>query len=156
VLFPALAGAETGLAATGPDTTLDPPRHPALKGRVLLAEDEPTVAEFMRELLESWDLDVTVCGTGDAARDRFADDPEAFDLVLTDQTMPGLTGLELAKVLSRLRPKLPVILYTGYGEDLAEEKLRAAGVTSLVKKPVDAAQLLALLQTSLPARRPAL
>lgn len=69
--------------------------------------------------------------------------------------MPRMTGLELARVLARLRPGLPVILYTGYGENLAQEQLEAAGVHALVKKPVDPGELLALLKTCLPARRAA-
>jgi PAS domain S-box-containing protein len=152
ILFPAL-GADAAGAAASQARDSRSARRPALRGRVLVAEDEPMVAEFMGELLTGWGLEVTLAADGAEARDLFAGDPEHFDLVVTDQTMPRLTGLELARVLARLRPGVPVVLYTGYGEDLAAGQLEAAGVRALVKKPVDPAELLALLKTHLPARR---
>ena len=152
VLLPALSGPAAG-AASEQSREAPAPRRPALRGRVLVAEDEPMVAEFMGELLTGWGLEVTLAANGAEARDLFAGDPEQFDLVLTDQTMPVLTGLELARVLMRLRPGVPIVLYTGYGEDLTAAQLEAAGVRALVKKPVDPAELLALLKTHLPAGR---
>jgi CheY-like chemotaxis protein len=71
--------------------------------------------------------------------------------VITDQTMPQLTGLALAKLISRLRPGLPVILYTGYAEDLSPQQLREAGVVKLVRKPIEPAQFFPLLAAHLAA-----
>ena len=72
-----------------------------------------------------------------------------YDLVLTDQTMPRVSGLELARQIHGIRPGTPVILYTGYGEDIAQNELAAAGVRALARKPVEPAELLALLTTHL-------
>jgi PAS domain S-box-containing protein len=108
-----------------------------LSGRVLLAEDEPSVQEFMTELLSSWGLTVTLSRNGVEACERFAADPEGFGLVLLDQTMPGMTGLEAAAQLTKLRPEIPVILYTGYSEQVSRARLAAAGVRALLRKPVD-------------------
>ena len=94
-------------------------------GRVLVVDDEQAIREFMADLLGGWGLEVAVLADGAAARDAIAADPQRYDLVITDQTMPQLTGLALAQLLSRLRPGLPVILYTGYAEDLSPQ--RAAG-----------------------------
>jgi CheY-like chemotaxis protein len=63
--------------------------------------------------------------------------------------MPRMTGLDLARQVHAIRPGTPVILYTGYGEDIAEAELAAAGVRTLAKKPVEPAELLALLTTHL-------
>jgi CheY-like chemotaxis protein len=70
--------------------------------------------------------------------------------VITDQTMPRMTGLELARELAAIRPGVPVILYTGYADGVMDAHLEAAGVRALLKKPVEPAQLLALLRVHLP------
>jgi CheY-like chemotaxis protein len=82
-----------------------------------------------------------------------ARDPAAFDLVITDQTMPKLTGLEFACRVTALRPELPVILYTGYSENLNEDDLTRCGVCALVSKPLDPAVLMNALRANLPADR---
>jgi CheY-like chemotaxis protein len=121
-----------------------------LAGRVLVADDETIIREFLAEMLEGWGLEVVAQPDGAAARDAFAEDPQGFDAVITDQTMPRLTGLELARLVTRMRPGLPVILCTGYGEDLAPRALEAAGVRTLAKKPIEPQALRALLAAALP------
>ncbi len=128
---------ETGVEDA--EATADPAEVRQLKGRVLVVDDEPAVGEFMAELLESWTLQVTVRRNGVEAEALLADDPGRFDLVVTDQTMPKITGLELAHRLAQMRPALPVVLYTGYSERLTEEQTRSAGIRALVTKPVDIA-----------------
>ena len=125
-----------------------------LSGRVLVVEDERLVAEFMGELLKTWGLKVTVKTSPVEAYDLLAHDPERFDLVITDQTMPKLTGLELACRMTALRPQLPVILYTGYGEDLEQAELARCGVRTLIRKPLDPAALMHALHANLPASGP--
>ena len=120
-----------------------------LDGRVLLVDDEPAVSEFMAELLESWGLDVTVKRNGVEAEALVADDPDGIDLVVTDQTMPKMTGLELARRLTQAHPGLPIVLYTGYTERLTEEQTRAAGIRALVTKPVDIAAFFTLVRETL-------
>jgi PAS domain S-box-containing protein len=126
-----------------------------LSGRVLVAEDEATIRELLEDLLGGWGLEVVVRPDGAAARDAFAEDPQGFDLVIADQTMPKLTGLQLAKLVTRMRPGIPVILCTGYGEDLTPRELEAAGVRTLAKKPVEPEQLRELLGAALPTRNKA-
>jgi PAS domain S-box-containing protein len=151
VLLPAPADAVPG-APTG-DATLPPvPARARLAGRVLVVDDEQAIREFMSDLLEGWGLEVDVLADGAAAREAVAADPGRFDLVITDQTMPQLTGLALARELARLRPGLPVILYTGYAEDLSQQELREAGVRHLMRKPIEPAQFFPLLAAHLTAR----
>jgi CheY-like chemotaxis protein len=82
----------------------------------------------------------------------FAQDPQRFDLVVTDQTMPKMTGSELAQRLMAKHPGLPVILYTGYTERLTEEQTRRAGIRALVTKPVDIAAFFGLVRDILKPR----
>jgi PAS domain S-box-containing protein len=128
---------------------------PVLSGQVLVVEDEQMVGEFMRELLGSWGLDVRVLEDPVEARSLVERDPYAFDLVVTDHTMPRMTGLELACHLCAVRADLPVILYSGYTDLIAEDKLAACGVAALVHKPVDPDALRALLARLLGERRAA-
>jgi CheY-like chemotaxis protein len=121
-----------------------------LAGRVLVADDETIIREFLAELLEGWGLEVVARADGEEARDAFAEDPQSFDAVITDQTMPRLTGLQLAKLVTRMRPGIPVILCTGYGEDLEPRALEAAGVRTLAKKPIEPQRLRELLAAALP------
>jgi PAS domain S-box-containing protein len=124
--------------------------QPRFAGRVLVADDELTIREFLGELLGGWGLEVVACADGAQARDAFAGDPQAFDLVITDQSMPGLTGLQLACLVQRMRPGLPVILCTGYGEALEPRELQAACVRALARKPMEPQELRELLRAALP------
>jgi CheY-like chemotaxis protein len=124
-------------------------RKARLSGRVMVVDDEEMVLEMMGDLLASWGLEVTLQPGGAEARQAFAAEPQRFDLVLTDQTMPRLTGLELARQIRELRPGTPVILYTGYGEEISDSQLASAGVRALARKPVEPAELLQLLKTHL-------
>ncbi len=121
-----------------------------LQGRVLLADDESSVREFMQDLLNSWGLSVTVTRHGEDAVKSFAAEPGTFDLAILDQTMPRLTGLDAAEQILRLRPGLPVILYTGYSEHLSEARVIAAGVRALIRKPLDIPAFRRLLEELLP------
>jgi CheY-like chemotaxis protein len=123
--------------------------RPALAGAVLVVDDETTVGEFMRELLDTWGLEATSVASGQAALDLVAAAPQRFDAVVTDQAMPRMTGVQLARALHALRPGLPVILYTGYAEGLAPSELEAAGIGRVLAKPVDPAALAAALATVL-------
>jgi PAS domain S-box-containing protein len=150
ILFPALhgAGAEpehetlTGFAPAAV--------RKELRGRVLLVDDEEMVRGFMRELLEGWGLEVAVARDGAEAREAFARAPEDCDLVITDLTMPRLSGMELARQLLALRPALPVILYSGYADAITDAQVQAAGIRALVRKPVEPAALRGLLESLLP------
>jgi len=151
VLFPAL---QLDDAHTEHETLTGfapPARKAALRGRVLLVDDEEMVRGFMRELLEGWGLEVAVAHNGAAACEAFARAPEDYHLVITDQTMPRLTGMELARQLLALRPALPVILYSGYADAITDGEVQAAGIRALVRKPVEPAALRGLLESLLPA-----
>jgi len=152
VLLPAQRGSIAEAPREGRTDGGPAPARARLAGRVLVVDDEKAIREFMSDLLSGWGIDVTTLADGGAARDAIAADPQRFDLLITDHTMPQLTGLELAREVARLRPGLPVILYTGYGEDLSPQDLREAGITRLLRKPIEPAQFFPLLAVHLPAR----
>ncbi len=123
-----------------------------LQGSVLLVEDEPMVAEFMVDRLSGWGLQVTARADPLSALETLQSERDLIDLVITDQTMPRLTGLELAARIRAAYPDLPVVLYSGFGDGLTDEAIRDAGVLAFLKKPVEAGALFAVLQRCLAAQ----
>jgi len=154
ILLPALRSPERALAQP-----LPAPRDPALpsaalSGRIAVVDDELSVGRFMQDLLTQWGLEVALFESAGKALDALAAG-EAFDLVITDQTMPGMTGIELARAARALRPGLPIVLYTGYGEGVARAEIDTAGVAGLARKPIEPSELLALLARHLEPKPPA-
>jgi CheY-like chemotaxis protein len=122
-------------------------RKAELSGRVLIVDDEKAVADFMRELLESWGLEATAMTSPLGVLERVA--RERYDFVILDQTMPGITGMNLAREIAAARPGLPVVLYTGNSDRVDREELSAAGVRALLQKPVEPAALYETLSAHL-------
>jgi PAS domain S-box-containing protein len=149
VLLPALEGEADAAPPEDERKALRKPLRQTLEGRVLLVDDEQMVGEFMAELLGGWGLDVTVYRSPVEAARWLAEDPARVDLVLTDQTMPKMTGLELAASVGAMRPGMPVILYSGYAENLSEDDLARCGVRALLAKPVEPEPLFAALAGAL-------
>jgi PAS domain S-box-containing protein len=118
---------------------------PQLRGRVLLVEDEAIVSGFMQDLLGAWGLDVVLESDPLAAARKLSANTESFSVLLTDHTMPGMTGLALARHARAQRPTLPVLLYTGNAFNISEQDLAASGVTHLLRKPIDCAALRSML-----------
>ena len=103
---------------------------------ILLVDDEPELALLGKEALERFGY--TVFSTVDPveAFEAFRAAPDKFDLVVTDQTMPNMTGMELAAELRQIRPNIPVILCTGYSELVTEQNMRAADIQDVMMKPL--------------------
>jgi PAS domain S-box-containing protein len=120
----------------------------ALTGRVAVIDDEASVVRFMGDLLAQWSLGVATFADARSALCAIAEG-EAFDLVITDQTMPGMTGLEFAHAARALRPGLPVVLYTGYREAITQAEVERAGVAAVVHKPIEPSALFAVLREQL-------
>lgn len=111
------------------------------KGRLMFVDDEEILIKIFHERLTKLGYSVEVFPKSPAALRRFLESPSSFDLLLTDQTMPDLTGLELASAVHRQMPGLPVILLTGFSETLTDNKLRQAGVDKVLMKPVNLGEL---------------
>lgn len=108
----------------------------ANEGHLLIVDDDESVAMFVTELLSLDGYQVTMMTNSTEALSLFRQNPKSFDLVITDQTMPGITGDELAKSMLLLRPDIPIILCTGYSEKIDEEKARALGTQKFMQKPL--------------------
>jgi PAS domain S-box-containing protein len=102
---------------------------------ILFIDDEPALVRLGQECLESLGYEVVTETSSRAAFALFVRDPDRFDLVITDMTMPGMTGKELAHELRRMRPDLPLILCTGFSHHLNEEQTQAIGKCALLRKP---------------------
>ncbi len=88
-----------------------------------------------QSMLKSLGYQPTVMLSSKSALEWFQKDPDCFDLVITDMTMPHMTGDKLAEKLMRIRPGIPVIIATGYNEKISEEIVRALGIKALIMKP---------------------
>ena len=121
--------------------------------RVLCVDDELMLVCMTREILESLGYQVTTFTNSARALQAFRQQPEEFDLLLTDQTMPSLTGLQLAEEIRQLQPALPIMIMTGYGSShLSAERVTALNVKVLLK-PLDRESLGIAVQSALDAGR---
>jgi len=106
-----------------------------------LVDDEPSLARMAESMLVRLGYTVSAHTTTSAALAEFAATPGAFDLVVSDQTMPHMTGLELAARLRAMRPDVPIVLMTGFSQQLDRARARADGIASVVMKPYTLAKL---------------
>lgn len=109
---------------------------PVGKETILLVDDEETIVHLGKELLTQLGYTVEIHTSSVKALDMFRQDPHRFDLVITDQTMPGLTGEALSRELLRIRPDLPIILCTGFSHVMSAEKAKALGIQAYLMKPL--------------------
>jgi len=146
VWLPRLAEAARRVPAAGPAAQGS--------GHILLVDDEPMVRGAHRRVLRSLGYEVTEASDGVEALERYRAAPHAYDLVLTDQTMPRLSGAGLARSLLAEHPGARVILCTGFSDLVDEAGARALGLRALLPKPIGRADLAAALRRAL-ADRPA-
>ena len=108
----------------------------------MLVEDEPTLARVLGMVFSSAGYDVTICADGAEALRLFHASPDAWSVVVSDVTMPLLSGDRLARALREIRPDLPVILMTGNTALVTPRRLYALGVAAVLEKPVAIEDLL--------------
>ena len=114
--------------------------------RILLIDDEAAIVQMGRQMLTSLGYEVTTETDGLEALETFKANPEAFDLVITDMTMPAINGDRLAAGILKIRPGLPVILCTGYSSMVSEESARSMGIAALCMKPLVRKDLAAVIK----------
>ena len=141
LLFPPLADAVDDTEAESEDA-----KSPSVQGgggRVLVVDDEPELASYIGEILQSNGFHPVVTDSSGKALEIFATDPEAFDLLISDQTMPKLTGMELGARLREQRPELPVIICSGFS-DMIDRTSAQWSDYHYMQKPISSAALIAL------------
>lgn len=128
------------LPVAGPEPDTPVPEVPSETredpARILLVDDEEPVRRVMQLSLERMGHRVTAADSGEGALERFRNDPSAFDLVVADLRMPGLSGDRTAEEMLKIRPGLPILIVSGFGDNEAEARARAVGVRGCLIKPV--------------------
>lgn len=109
---------------------------------IMIIDDENSVASYMGELFRGAGFTASVFCDSVEALEVFKSNPDDFDLIVSDQTMPAITGDMLASQMLEIRPELPIIICTGHSDLLDEEKANSLHIQALLKKPVDSAELL--------------
>ncbi|MBN2705345.1 MAG: response regulator [Deltaproteobacteria bacterium] len=131
VFLPLLSGRVPVAAAPAPRQ-----RWPGGREKILLVDDEPTLVALHRRVLESLGYQVTALDSSLQALKLLRADPDFFDLLISDQSMPGLSGAELARQALQLRPELRIIICTGFSAVLSEAEARHLGVKKYLAKPL--------------------
>jgi signal transduction histidine kinase/DNA-binding response OmpR family regulator len=129
-----------------------PCRLPLGTERILFIDDERTIADMSRQRLSLLGYRVTVAHSSLEALDRLAAGPEDFDLIITDMTMPQMSGDRLAMEAKKLSPKVPIILCTGYSKKISPEKAAAIGIDAFLMKPVAVNEMAETIRKVLDAR----
>jgi CheY-like chemotaxis protein len=124
------------------------PENPLPLGneRILVVDDEEALVKMIKSMLEVLGYKVTTRTNSLEALAIFEAQPQAFDLVITDQTMPAMTGSDLAHRMLQIRPDLPIILCTGYSSLISEEKAMAMGIKGFALKPLAKKDIAALIR----------
>jgi PAS domain S-box-containing protein len=137
------------LPATGHHTGLEEPTQtpvPLGSEKILFVDDENLLATAGRLMLEGLGYQVMATTDSTKALQIFREGPNPFDLVVTDMTMPGLTGADLSREILKIRPDTPIILITGFSDLINEEKARALGIRAFAMKPLRRTNLARLIR----------
>jgi len=121
--------------------------------RILLVDDEIQIVKMVKKILESLGYRVISRTGSPDALDAFKTDPNAFDLVLTDMTMPDMTGDQLAKELITIRPDIPIIICTGFSERINSEKAAGMGIKGFLMKPIIKSEMARMVRNVLDEAR---
>lgn len=105
--------------------------------RILVVDDEESVVEITKRRLKRLGYQVTALTDSMAALELFRSQPGSFDLVISDQTMPGLTGEQLAKKIIAIRQDIPIVICTGYSSKMDADKANFLGISAFIMKPID-------------------
>lgn len=144
IFFPKYEGQKTGIES---DPAAAESR--AGSGKILFVDDEKHILISGRGILEHQGYTVVSTTSPYEALSLFESEPHTFDLVLTDMTMPKLTGLELSKEIMKIRSDIPIVLCTGFSLGISEKRLQEAGIKKLVMKPLIARELTDAIDTVL-------
>ncbi len=115
-------------------------------GHILFVDDEPTLVDIGEILLNELGYTVTTRTSGIEALEAFKSNPDRFDLVLADMTMPQMTGESLAREIISIRKDIPIIISTGFSSVMTEEKARKLGVKGLLMKPFVLSELAGVIR----------
>ena len=116
---------------------------------ILLVDDEKMMVDVIGQTLERLGYSVVAMTSSIDALEAFQEKPDEFDLVITDQIMPNMTGTQLAEELIAIQPDIPVVLCSGFPENISPEELKRIGIKEFIAKPVSRQEIAAVVQTVL-------
>ncbi len=114
--------------------------------RILVVDDEVTVARFLRELIQAHGYEVATETDSHEALAAFQSNPDDYQLLISDQTMPGISGVELCRQVKKIKADCPVILCTGDLGAIPDQEIEDIGIQAICSKPIDTRNLLQLVQ----------
>jgi PAS domain S-box-containing protein len=120
---------------------------------ILLVDDEKVMVDVTKQILERLGYAVVATTSSIVALEAFQEEPDEFDLVITDQTMPNMTGTQLARELIAIKPDIPVILCSGYPENVNQEEVQSIGIKKFITKPISKQDITALIREVLDRER---
>ena len=142
-----------------PKADTKPEKDPMVTGKIsmgtesiLFVDDEDMIMAWGQGTLERLGYRVTATTDPAEALKMFASEPSRFDLVITDQAMPSMSGMRLAEKLLNIRPEVPIILCTGYSTTVSPEKAKEAGIKEFIMKPLARHELAQAIRRALDAR----
>ncbi|MBT8338616.1 MAG: response regulator, partial [Desulfatitalea sp.] len=124
-------------------------KHPTGTEHILIVDDELVITKLMTNVFQQQGYRVTTRSSSADALALFKKKPDSFDLVITDMTMPNMTGDLMAAEMLRSRPDLPIILCTGYSKNISEKKAADIGIRSLVIKPFSIHDMVKLVRRTI-------
>lgn len=133
----------------GVETTIENTRYPTGTEHLLVVDDEQAIVDLEAQILHRLGYQVTSLTSSIDALKVFAAHPEAFDLVITDMTMPQMTGDQLIRELHAIKPDLPVIVCTGFSEKMQKTNAAAMGANIFLTKPVSTSELAVAIREAL-------
>jgi CheY-like chemotaxis protein len=142
ILFPQV----DSTVEVGPEPRAAPPGR---KEHILFVDDEEVLTHLAKEMLEKLNYVVTVRTSSIEALQAFRTHPEKYDLVVTDMTMPNMTGDRLACELLNIRSDIPIILCSGFSEKINEQLAKQLGMAAFLKKPVVMGELAGVIRNVL-------
>jgi CheY-like chemotaxis protein len=122
--------------------------------RILLVDDEDAIARLEKQMLERLGYRVTSRVSSLEALEAFKASPESYDLVITDMSMPNMTGDRLARELVAIRSDVPVIVCTGFSEKMNHEKAEAFGIKGFLMKPIIKSEMAQMIRRVLDEAKP--
>ncbi len=114
---------------------------PVGREHILFVDDETAIVDIQKQSLEQLGYTVTAQTSSTEALEAFRSTPEKFDLVITDMAMPNITGDKLAKKIKAIRPDIPIIICTGFSEELTSQRISQINIDGFLMKPIDKAKM---------------
>jgi PAS domain S-box-containing protein len=131
---------------TKPRATEPPPQMPQGNERILCVDDQPELVGIIKAMLKALGYRVTVRGNSLEALELFSQEPDKFDLVITDLNMPHMLGDRFAQEVIKIRPDVPIVLCTGFSDQIKDKDLSAMGIRAVAHKPILMADLAKLVR----------